>query len=76
MESLQRIGPDDESQDMSGQTTVPVVYSPAPSQIMEIGETQPSGSGSHCQQVGHSLLGVRHSHLGVGASKEAKAGKN
>ena len=46
VESLQRIGPDYESQDLSGWTTVPVVHSPAPSQIMEIGETQPSGSGS------------------------------
>ena len=46
VESLQRIGPDDESQDSSGRTTVPVVHSPAPSQITEVGETQPSGSGS------------------------------
>ena len=44
VESLQRIGPDDESQDMSGQTTVQVVHSPIPSQITEIGETQPSGT--------------------------------
>ena len=33
VESLQYIGPDDESQDMSCQTTVPVVHSPAPNQI-------------------------------------------
>ena len=50
VESLQHIGPDDESQDMSGQTTVPVVHSPGPSQTSrsniqvstEIGESQPS----------------------------------
>ena len=29
VKSLQRIGPDDESQDLSGWTTVPVVHSPA-----------------------------------------------
>ena len=46
VESLQHIGPDDESQDISGQTTVPVVHSPALSQTTEIGEIQPSGSGS------------------------------
>ena len=46
VEILQHFGPDDESQYISGQTTVPVAHSSAPSQITEIGETQPSGSRS------------------------------
>ena len=32
VESLQHIGPDNETQDMSNQTIVPAVHSPAPNQ--------------------------------------------
>ena len=54
VESFPQIGPDDETEDMSGETEVPAVHSPAPSQTSssstllntEDGETQPSGSGT------------------------------
>ena len=47
------IGPDDETQDMSGQTIAPAIHSPVPNQNSssntqvntEIGEIHPSGSG-------------------------------
>ena len=47
IESLPHVGPDDETQDMSGQTTVPAVHSSdSNTQVnTDIGETQPSGSG-------------------------------
>ena len=48
VESLQQIGPDDETQDMSGQTIVSAVHSPVPSSNtpvnIDTGETQLSGS--------------------------------
>ena len=54
VESFPQIGPDDETQDMSGETKVPAVHSPALSQTSsnstllntEDGKTQPSGSGT------------------------------
>ena len=47
IESLPHVGPDDKTQDMSGQTIVPAVHSPGSNTQVDtdIGETQPSGSG-------------------------------
>ena len=78
VESLQRIGPDDESQDLSGRTTtVPVVHSPAPSQTTEIGETQPSGSGSQPTGNGTQPYGSKTRPSGSGSkSKKRKRGRS
>ena len=75
VESLQRIGPDDESQHLSGQTTVLVVHSPAPSQTWRLVRHSHQGVGHSQQVMEHSLLGVRHSHLGVGASRRSESGE-
>ena len=47
IESLPHVGPDDETQDMSGETTVPAVHGPGSNTQVntDTGETQPSGSG-------------------------------
>ena len=77
MESLQRIGPDDESQDLSGRTTVPVVHNPAPGQITEIGETQPSGSGTQPTGNGTQPSGSETQPPGSGSkSKKRKRGRS
>ena len=76
VESLLHIGPNDETQDMSGETIVPAVQSPAPgsSSVVntEDGDRQPSGSGSQPQGSGTQPSGSESQPSGSGGNKSRK----
>ena len=79
IESLPHVGPDDETQDMSGETTVPAVHGPSSNTQVntDTGETQPSGSGLQLTGSGTQPSGSESQPPGSGSkSRKRKRGRS
>ena len=74
IESLPHVGPDDETQDMSGGTTVPAVHGPGSNTQVntDTGETQPSGSGLQLTGSGTQPSGSESQPSGSGSKSRKR----